>query len=127
MVMGIGYAIFSTKAISDTKKAILQNPTANNKILVAHTVRESTSKFNDLGNSWAIIRQVIGDTIVIQFHADKIPLEDLNDAKAPTTGYNGKIYKIKKSKFQTKERVTEYHKEKHLGLNDAFIWALQKE
>jgi len=127
MVLGIGYALFKAKSIADEKQAILNNPTINNKILVSHTVRESMSKFNDLGNSWAVIKKVSGDTIFIQFHETKLDIEEINGATAPTSGYNGKVYKINKSVFRDKQRATEYHKEKHMGLNDAYIWDFQKE
>jgi len=127
MILGIGYALFSAKAATDEKKAIIENPTPDNKLLIHQQVRESMSKFNDLGNSWAVIRKVVGDTIVIQFHKEKLPLGELSDAKAPASGYDGEIYNIKKSVLKNKERVTEYHKEKHLGLNNAYIWAFQKE
>lgn len=127
VAFGIGYALFSAKATADDKRAILENPTINNKLLIQHQVRESLSQFNDLGNSWAIIRNVTGDTIIIQMHTEKVPLDQINGAKPPTSGYDGKLYKIKKDEFRTKERVSEYHQEKGMGLNYAYIWSFQKE
>lgn len=127
VTLGIGYALYSAKTTEDDKRAILNNPTMNNKLLIQHQVRESLSKFNDLGNSWAIIRNVTGDTIIIQMHTEKISLDQLNGAKAPTSGYDGQLYKIKKDEFRTKERVSEYHLEKGMGLNYAYIWSFQKE
>lgn len=125
MAIGIGYSIWNEIATGKEKIAILENPTINNKLLIAHSVREDYSKIKDLGNSWAIIREVNGDTIVIQFDINKVPLEQINDSEPSKIGYDGKIYKIKKEIFQNKERITEYHQNKGLGLNYAYIWKLK--
>ncbi len=125
--IAISIAIYSLYAKNNSIQQIIDNPSANNKLLISHTVREDYTKTQDNGNKWAVIRRVEGDTIVIQFHKDKVLLEEINDSKAPATGYDGPIYKIKKSEFQKKKRVTEYHEKNNMGLNYAYIWSYQKK
>jgi len=123
----IGGYIYMLSVDGKNKQQFFENPTANHKILVSHTVREDYSKTQDYGNSWAIIRKIDGDTIVIQFHKEKVLLEEVSDSKAPANGYDGVIYKIKKDEFQKEERVTQYHKKNGLGLHYAYIWSFEKE
>lgn len=123
----VGYQIYALYAENKDKQLFFKNPTANHKILVSHIVREDYSKTHDYGNNWAVIRKIDGDTIVVQFHNKKVALEEVSDSKAPKEGYNGPTYKIKKSEFQKRKRVTEYHKTNGLGLYYAYIWNFEKE
>ncbi|SDF54119.1 hypothetical protein [Cellulophaga baltica] len=127
MAVVIAYFIYSLSNEGKIKQKILQTPTVNNKLLISHAVREDYTKTNDLGNSWAVIKKIDGDTIIIQFSTQKVPLEQLNDSEPPKTSYDGKIYKIKKEAFQNEEKITEYHQEKGMGLNYAYIWKYKEE
>ncbi len=123
----IGIYIYILFASNKAKQHFFENPSANNKILVSHSVRENYSKTEDYGNSWAVIRKIKGDTIVIQFHKERVLLEEISNSKAPKSVYNGLTYKIKKNEFREKKRVTQYHKKNGLGLSFGYIWNFEKE
>lgn len=121
------FYFYSEYSKSQTKKELFENPSVNNKFLISHTVREDYTKTQDYGNSWAVIRKIDGDTLVIQFHENKVPLEELSESEAPINGYDGRLYKIKKDEFQKKQRATEFHETNGMGLNYAYIWASEEE